>query len=199
MDSVGRIVSSLDEAARLTGGLPTLSGDELKQMIGLSLDKGYEFLYPDVSLDKRDTWKAHYAQQFREDNPTPAALYPNVFETLNKLKEAGYLLAIATGKSRVGLDRAMDETGTAELFVGTRTADQTASKPDPLMIHELLDSLGITAADAVMVGDTSHDMLLANNAGVDAIAITWGVHDKETLSAYRPVAVIDNIESLLSI
>ncbi|MDD1782738.1 HAD-IA family hydrolase [Enterovibrio sp. ZSDZ35] len=199
MDSVGRIVSSLDAAARLTGGLPILSADELKQMIGLSLDKGYEFLYPEAMLDKRDAWKAHYAQQFRVDNQTPTALYPGVRETLVRLKDDDFLLAVATGKSRVGLDRAMSETNIEDFFVETRTADQTASKPDPLMIHSLLEALDIRPEEAVMVGDTSHDMMLAKNAGIDAIAITWGVHDADTLQAFTPVAVVSDIESLLSI
>ncbi|CZF79490.1 Pyrophosphatase PpaX [Grimontia celer] len=197
MDSVARIVSSLEEAARLTGGLPELSGDELKQMIGLSLDKGYEFLYPDSPLEKLDDWKRHYGQQFRVDNETPIDLYPSSSAFLETLQQRGHLLAVATGKSRPGLDKAIADTGTSAFFVATRTADETASKPDPLMIHELLVQLGVEANDAVMVGDTTHDMHLALNAGVDAIGITWGVHDRETLAAYHPVAIVDSLEALL--
>lgn len=197
MDSVARIVSSLEAAARLTAGLPELSGDELKQMIGLSLDKGYEFLYPDAPLEKLEEWKCHYGQQFRVDNDTPIDLYPSTFAFLETLKQRGHLLAVATGKSRPGLDKAIADTGTSAFFVATRTADETASKPDPLMINELLVQLGVEAKDAVMVGDTTHDMHLAQNAGVDAIGITWGVHDRTTLAAYHPVAIVDSLEALL--
>lgn len=197
MDSVARIVSSLEEAARLTGGLPLLSGDELKQMIGLSLDHGFEFLYPGVPLDKRGTWKAHYGQQFRVDNTTPIDMYAGAKACLSELKHRGHLLAVATGKSGPGLDKAITDTQTSHLFNATRTADVTASKPDPLMIHEILSELGIEAKDAVMVGDTTHDMHLAQNAGVDAIGITWGVHDRDTLNRFSPVAVIDRLDELL--
>ncbi|WP_028024184.1 HAD-IA family hydrolase [Enterovibrio calviensis] len=197
MDSVARIVSSLDEAARLTGGLPELSFDELKQMIGLSLDKGYSYLYPDAPIEKRDMWKKHYGEQFRELNTTSHSLYDGVMDVLTTLKTRGHLLSVATGKSRPGLDRAIQETKTEHLFIATRTADQTASKPDPLMILSLLGELDIEPHEAVMVGDTSHDMLLAKNAGVDAIGITWGVHDESVLSEYAPIAVIASLDALL--
>ncbi|MEZ8080234.1 HAD family hydrolase [Enterovibrio norvegicus] len=200
MDSVARIVSCLEEAARLTGGLPTLSPEQLKQMIGLSLEKGFVFLYPDVPFSLFETWKAHYGQQFRDDNPTPHAFYPGVTDTLDTLKNAsGKVLGVATGKSRIGLDRAMGETDSQHFFAATRTADETLSKPDPLMIHALLEELGINQEQAVMIGDTSHDMLLANNAGIDAIGITWGVHDAATLSQYHPVAIINTLPELLKL
>ncbi|WP_394210028.1 HAD family hydrolase [Enterovibrio calviensis] len=197
MDSVARIVSSLKEAARLTGGLPELSADELKQMIGLSLDKGYCYLYPNAPLDKLDEWKKHYGEQFRDFNTTPHALYDGVVDVLTALKEKGYVLAVATGKSRIGLDRVMLETDTGHFFAATRTADLTASKPDPLMILELLDELNVQPHEAIMVGDTSHDMLLAQQAGVDAIGITWGVHDEAVLSDYSPVAIIASLDALI--
>ncbi|WP_407330617.1 HAD family hydrolase [Enterovibrio sp. 27052020O] len=197
MDSVARIVSSLSEAARLTGGLPQLSSDELKQMIGLSLEKGYRYLYPEAPPEKFDEWKKHYGEQFREVNTTPHALYGGVVDVLTTLKDKGYVLAVATGKSRIGLDRVMLETDTGHLFTSTRTADQTASKPDPLMVLSLLEELNVQPHEAVMVGDTSHDMLLAKNAGVDAIGVTWGVHDEVVLSQYSPVAIIPSLDALV--
>nr|WP_277818322.1 HAD-IA family hydrolase [Enterovibrio baiacu] len=200
MDSIARIVSCLEEAARLTGGLPTLSPEQLKQMIGLSLEKGFVLLYPDAPYSLFETWKAHYGQQFRDDNPTPHGFYPDVATTLDTLKNAhGKLLGVATGKSRIGLDRAMGETESQHFFAATRTADETSSKPDPLMINALLEELSINKEEAVMVGDTSHDMLLANNAGIDAIGITWGVHDAVTLSGYNPVAIVDTLPELLTL
>lgn len=124
-------------------------------------------------------------------------MYPGAKACLTVLKQRGHLLAVATGKSGPGLEKAIGDTQTAHFFNATRTADVTASKPDPLMIHEILRELDIEAKDAVMIGDTTHDMHLAQNAGVDAIGIAWGVHDRETLSRFSPVAVIDSLDALL--
>ena len=169
-------------------------------MIGLSLEKGFVLLYPDAPFSMLSTWKAHYGQQFREDNLTPHAFYPDVADTLDSMKNThGKVLGVATGKSRIGLDRAMAETDSYHFFAATRTADETASKPDPLMIHALLEELGVNREEAVMVGDTSHDMLLAKNAGIDAIGITWGVHDAITLSEYHPVAIVNKLPELLTL
>lgn len=197
MDSIGRIVSSLEAAAALTGHLPTLAPEQLKQMIGLSLEKGYSLLYPDADPKWYPHWIAHYRQQFVHDNPTPCQLYPGVKTTLRALRSNGFKLAVATGKSRAGLDRALAETGTADLFDVTRCADETASKPDPMMIEEILTQTGVGAAQALMVGDTHHDMQLAANAMVDRLGVTWGVHDQNTLQAYAPIAVVDSLNRLI--
>lgn len=198
MDSVPRIVSCLSEAAKATGGLPDLDGHELKQVIGLSLERCYEVLYPEAPKSMYETWKGHYRDQFVDLNPVPHYLFDGVADTLTALKERGLKLAVATGKSRVGLDRAFGEAGIEALFDASRTADETASKPDPLMIVELLEELGVKPESALMIGDTSHDMKLAINAGVDAIAVSWGVHTKEELSSYSPVKVIEDIRELLA-
>lgn len=198
MDSIGRIVSSLDSAARLTGTLPLLEDEALKQMIGLSLEKGFTFLYPEADLAHYPVWVEHYRQEFVSDNKVPSHLYPNSRAVLEHLKHNGLMLAVATGKTRVGLDRAMRETQTQALFAATRCADETRSKPDPTMINELLDELGVAPEDAVMIGDTNHDMALANNAGVDAIGITWGVHGADVLSQFRPKHIIKDLRELVA-
>ncbi|SIN80444.1 HAD-IIIA family hydrolase [Salinivibrio sp. ES.052] len=197
MDSIGRIVSSLDAAARLTGQLPILPPERLQSMIGLSLEKGYQLLYPDADPAWYPNWIAHYRQQFVHDNPTPCQLYPGVKETLVELKAQGFQLAVATGKSRAGLDRAMAETGTHDLFSVTRCADETASKPDPQMLDEVLAQTGIPRDRALMIGDTGHDMQLAINAGMARLAVTWGVEGAASLSTYEPVAVLNSLNELM--
>ncbi|WP_081755281.1 HAD-IA family hydrolase [Salinivibrio socompensis] len=197
MDSIGRIVSSLDRAARLTGQLPVLPPERLQTMIGLSLEKGYQLLYPDADPAWYPNWIAHYRQQFVHDNLTPCQLYPGVKDTLVALKAHGFQLAVATGKSRAGLDRAMAETGTQDLFVATRCADETASKPDPQMLDEVLAQTGIAREKAMMIGDTGHDMQLAVNADMARLAVTWGVEDTASLTPFAPVAVLDSLTALI--
>ncbi|WBA07826.1 HAD-IA family hydrolase [Salinivibrio kushneri] len=198
MDSIGRIVSSLDAAARLTGQLPILPPERLQTMIGLSLEKGYQLLYPDADPAWYDDWIHHYRQQFVHDNPTSCQLFPGVKNTLMSLKAQGFELAVATGKSRAGLDRAMMETGTQDLFAATRCADETASKPDPKMLDEVLVQTGIPRDKALMIGDTGHDMQLAINAGMARLAVTWGVEASASLSAFEPVAVLNSLNELVS-
>ncbi|WP_242412969.1 HAD-IA family hydrolase [Salinivibrio sp. MA351] len=197
MDSIGRIVSSLDRAARLTGQLPVLPPERLQAMIGLSLEKGYQLLYPGADPAWYPSWIAHYRQQFVHDNPTPCQLFPGVKDTLVALKAQGFQLAVATGKSRAGLDRAMAETGTQDLFVATRCADETASKPDPQMLDEVLAQTGIACEKAIMIGDTGHDMQLAVNADMARLAVTWGVEDHASLKTFGPVAVLDSLTALI--
>ncbi|WP_235607606.1 HAD-IA family hydrolase [Salinivibrio kushneri] len=197
MDSIGRIVSSLDAAARLTGQLPILPPERLQTMIGLSLEKGYQRLYPDADPTWYGDWIHHYRQQFVHDNLTPCQLYPGVKDTLMSLKAQGFKLAVATGKSRAGLDRAMAETGTQDLFSVTRCADETASKPDPQMLDEVLAHTGMPRDKALMIGDTGHDMQLAINANMARLAVTWGVEDSASLSTFEPVAVLNSLNELV--
>ncbi|WP_077667610.1 HAD-IA family hydrolase [Salinivibrio siamensis] len=198
MDSIGRIVSSLDAAARLTEQLPILPPERLQTMIGLSLEKGYQRLYPDADPAWYADWIQHYRQQFVYDNPTPCQLYPGVKNTLISLRAQGFTLAVATGKSRAGLARAMAETGTHDLFSVTRCADETASKPDPQMLDEVLAQTGIPRDKALMIGDTGHDMQLAINADMARLAVTWGVEGAASLSTYEPVAVLNSLNELVS-
>jgi phosphoglycolate phosphatase len=139
-----------------------------------------------------------YRYHFLSDHLAPSTLFPGALETLNELDRRGYLLAIATGKGRVGLQRSLEDTACARLFVATRCADETASKPNPQMLIELMDLTGAAAAETLMIGDTEYDMQMARNAGVGSIAVTYGVHDRERLLAHTPLACIDNIREVLA-
>ena len=118
-------------------------------------------------------------------------------EVLEQLHVRGYRLAVATGKARAGLNRVLAETGLAALFVDTITADEARSKPDPLMLQYLLDRQQLRADQAIMIGDSEHDMAMAAAIAMPRIGITWGVHDAPRLQQFAPLAVIDDLQSLL--
>jgi phosphoglycolate phosphatase len=115
---------------------------------------------------------------------------------LHALKDRGHRLAVATGKSRRGLDEALDQVGLRALFDATRTAEETAGKPHPQMLHELMDELGVAPERTLMVGDTTHDLQLAINAGTPALAVSFGAHPVAELEALRPLAVLHDVPSL---
>lgn len=108
----------------------------------------------------------------------------------------GHILAVATGKARRGLDRAFGHSGLEPYFHASRTADETFSKPHPAMIQELLEQLMVPPERAIMIGDTSHDLEMARNAGIDALAAGYGAHPPETLAGYRPVALCGSFAEL---
>jgi phosphoglycolate phosphatase len=117
-------------------------------------------------------------------------------DMLAALRARGHLLAVATGKSRKGLDRAFDTLGLREYFVASRCADEGFSKPHPGMLHALFDVTGKSATDAVMIGDTTHDLQLAENAGTAAIGVTYGAHERVLLVAHQPLTLVDSVSAL---
>jgi len=123
-------------------------------------------------------------------------LFAGVRELLVELTEAGAQLAVATGKSRRGLDRAFAATGLGMFFAASRCADETAPKPHPAMLHELTDELGVSAGRTVMVGDTTHDLGMARSAGTAAIGVAYGAHPREQLAALAPLAIADSVAAL---
>jgi phosphoglycolate phosphatase len=136
-------------------------------------------------------YKHHFLAQ---DASIP--LFDGARETISELHGAGYWLAVATGKSRIGLDRALQSSTMTEYFHATRTADQTFSKPHPAMLLEIMDELGLEPARVLMVGDTTHDLQMAINAGVDALAVTHGAHPAAQLRALQPLALLDDFAGL---
>jgi len=134
-----------------------------------------------------------YVKYFLELDQQPCRHFEGAFELLSRLREQGSLLAVATGKSRRGLQRALDQTGWEPLFDATRCADETRSKPHPLMLHELLNELGALPQQAVMVGDTEYDMAMAETAGIERIGVSYGAHAPERLLRYRPWRIVDRL------
>ena len=194
MDSTAVIASSIQAACRDLG-LNEPSDAAAKHVIGLGLQEALRQAVPDLQENQRDDLVARYRHHFlAQDEAIP--LFEGAQQTIAELHAAGHLLAVATGKSRQGLKRAMQASGMESYFHATRTADQTFSKPHPAMLLEIIDELGVLAPRVLMVGDTTHDLQMARNAGVDAIGMTHGAHPVDQLLALEPLALLDDFVGL---
>ena len=195
MDSQARIVACL-QAAAADLGIPVPAPTAARDVIGLGLREAVERLFPDAGPGEVTELADRYRHHFLGDHPTPSTLFPGVIETLEGLAEAGYLLGIATGKSRRGLDTVLVETGLGPLFHASRCADETFSKPHPQMLEEVMAVLGAGPADTLMIGDTEYDMQMARNARVPALAVGYGVHAADRLLAEGALACLERIDQL---
>jgi phosphoglycolate phosphatase len=195
MDSEERIVDSIQVAARECG-FPVLSDYDSKQIIGLSLEKAILGLYPNAEQSQVVAMAEAYTQYFLEDSKIPMQAFDGAESLLFNLKQYGLKLAIATGKSRKGLDQVLGECGFGVYFDMTRTPVESASKPDPLMLKQILAEFSLSVDEAVMIGDTTFDMEMAQNIGMDCIALSHGVHQMELLAEYNPVAQLDSLQEL---
>ena len=195
MDSIARIVSSMQAAAHHCQ-LTIPSVQSVKDIIGLSLPKALDILFPAASPSQMSALVGQYQFQYVEGDNTPAPLFEDALFLLEALTENNKLLAVATGKGRQGLQRVLSATQTEHFFHASRCADETLSKPDPEMLFSLLTELNIEPEEAVMIGDASHDMKMAQAAGIDRIGITLGVHDRDILNGYQPIAIVDSLIEL---
>lgn len=196
IDSATKIVGCMQEAA-LDMRLEVLEPKVIKDIIGLGLPEAIQTLYPLLEAEGVTEYRQRYSDHFVAADQTLCPLFPGAFETLDTLKAQGHLIAVATGKSRKGLARALIQQGWEALFDATRCADETASKPHPRMLNEILAELGVPAAEAVMIGDTEFDMAMARSAGVSRIAVTYGAHEVERLQRYEPDLCIDHLPMIV--
>lgn len=195
MDSQARIVACLQCAAD-DMQLHPLPENTLKNVIGLGLNEALLSLYPQLKADRVTQFADRYRYHFLTANDTPSGLFADVRQMLELLAAKGFMLAIATGKARRGLEPVLIETGLKSLFHGSRCADETRSKPHPQMLEELLDEFGVSADEAIMVGDTEFDMLMAKSLEMDALAVSYGVHDKADILKHEPLSCVDSIDEL---
>jgi phosphoglycolate phosphatase len=195
IDSIERIVRSLQYASRHVCGIG-LSEDKARSVIGLGLHEAIEHLHPQLDAVEVKSVADCYRQNFLYDSTVPELLFDGVEDMLQQLIADDYALAIATGKSRTGLDRAMNKHKLGHYFATTRCAGENRSKPHPEMLNSILDELDTPAKNAVMIGDSEHDMLMAGNAGVDAIGVTHGVEEAESLMVHNPLTCLDDITDL---
>jgi phosphoglycolate phosphatase len=197
MNSTPTIVDCLQKAcADLDLDIPP---DSLaSHVIGLGLHDSLKIVLP--NLDEGDyplvteRFRHYYLSRDHE-----IILFQGIVELLTDLKAKGHLIAVATGKPRYGLDRTLKFHGLTQFFHDTKTADQTRTKPHPQMLLELLDTWNLSPKDLVMIGDTTHDLKMASNAGVDAIAVTYGAHPREELLKMNPKACVDEVKDLRAI
>ena len=162
----------------------------------MGLHEAVKTLFPLLCDADVERFATRYSLNFRAYDQTPSKLFPQVAEVLASLKKANYLISVATGKSRAGLNRVLSALNMTDIFDGSRCADETLSKPDPLMVHELLDQFELAPDEALMVGDTEFDLDMAHRAGIPSIGVSYGAHSKDRLLQYNPVAVIDEFISL---
>ena len=194
MDSTHNIVAAIQGACR-DMNLPGPSADDASWVIGLSLESALRTAVPALTDDLVPAFLARYRVHYLIRDPE-LKLFAGAGELLASLAGMGVLLAVATGKSRVGLDRALAATGLGPVFDATRCADETFSKPHPAMLLELMDTLSVEPDRVVMIGDTSHDMKMAANAGVAGVAVTYGAHSASELRECLPAALVSSVAEL---
>jgi len=194
VDSQSEILAAM-ATAFATENLPLPPRAAILSIVGLSLPQAFARLCPDAAPDLTRRLVTAYKAGFNaHHHPDISPLYPGAREVLTQLHaDPATTLAVATGKSRRGLDRIIDRHGLHGIFASLQTADHHPSKPDPAMIHAILAETGIAAAQAVMIGDTSYDIDMGRAAGVRTVAVTWGYHPAAALNAD---ATIDHFAAL---
>lgn len=195
IDSAARIIDSMQRAARDLN-FRELSDDAVRNIIGLGLPEAIRELIPDVDTQGIEQMRTRYGHHFLTENTTPTPLFEGAAESLQVLKERGYRLAVATGKSRKGLNKAFEQTGLGHLFECSRCADETTSKPDPHMLEEILAETQVAAKDALMIGDTEYDLEMGQRAGTGVVAVSYGAHHVDRLHQYQPVLQMDHFTDL---
>lgn len=194
MDSTLSIVRAIQLAFRdMEMAVP--SDEKARHVIGLGLAEAMRYLDP--QLDDADVLRVvDYYRHYYLSRDHEIELFAGVREALNRYKRQGFWLAVATGKSRKGLDRALQNSGLADLFDVTRTADETFSKPHPAMLEQIIDFTGGDSRRTLMIGDTSHDLLLAQNARADGFGVSYGAHPRHELEQYPSVSIADSFAEL---
>ena len=176
-------------------GLPVPDAASARYVIGLGLRDALAHVAPALPPERYPELSLHYRRRFLARDPE-IPLFDGARELLDELADAGYLLAVATGKTRIGLDRAMAASGLAGRFHATRCADESRPKPHPEMLLHLMDALAVTPASTLMIGDTTHDLELARDAGADAVAVAYGAHPPEGLVRLGPRATVHSMQEL---
>nr|WP_245399286.1 HAD-IA family hydrolase [Pseudomonas syringae] len=194
-DSVGRIILSMRSAA-IEMGFEVRDDPAIKGIIGLGLPEAIRTLYPQIDEGQIIGFRQHYADSYMALDNVPSPLFEGVVESMQAFREDGYHLAVATGKARRGLDRVLKANGWADYFDITRAADETASKPDPLMLNEIMAHCGVTPQRSLMIGDASFDLLMARNAGMDSVAVGYGAQPLECLRQFEPRLAIEHFSEL---
>ncbi|WP_373976390.1 HAD-IA family hydrolase [Chitinibacter sp. SCUT-21] len=195
MDSTGMIARSIQRAFDDVG-LAVPSEQEARYVIGYGLTEAMAHLAPDANEAQIrqvvDAYRGHFLAKDQE-----LKLYDGVEEGLARLRDANFRMAVATGKSRAGLDRVLNATQLTGFFEVTRTADEAFSKPHPAMLEYILEYAAVEPARAVMVGDTTHDLQLAINAGTASLALTYGAHEGDALQDLQALALFDEFDALV--
>ena len=194
MDSTGAIVASIQAAARDLGIQPP-SDERAQHIIGLGLIDALRHALPDLPAERyRDVAERYRHHYLLRDEAL--RLFDGAAGLIDELALAGYRLAVATGKTRKGLERAFAASGLGPRFHASRCADECHSKPHPQMLEELIAEFGVTPEATLMIGDTTHDLLMARNAGVAGLGVAYGAHPRQTLEAESPLYCAADVAQL---
>jgi phosphoglycolate phosphatase len=194
LDSAAAIVEAITAACRDLG-LPPPPAERARHVIGMGLHDALRHALPELPESRYpqlvERYRHHYLARDHE-----LQLFAGAAELIAELSAAGFLLAVATGKSRLGLERALRHSGLGPFFHASRCADECFSKPHPQMLDELLDELAVAGERSLMIGDTTHDLQMARNAGVAALAVAYGAHPVAALDAMQPLACVQELAEL---
>ncbi|AAZ18128.1 probable phosphoglycolate phosphatase [Psychrobacter arcticus 273-4] len=193
MDSIGLIVESMHIAGKAHGF--TTTDKAVKDIIGLSLMKGIELLYPQASAEQKLLIQQSYADYYIANSQRTPFFAP-IENMLQTLQQQNRRLAVATGKKRKGLDRVLDASDSHHYFVMTRCADEAGSKPDPQMLTDILQCTEQQVSDAVFIGDSIYDIQMANSLGMTSIAVNYGTASSDELAAQQPTYQVDTPQAL---
>ncbi|MBT6411412.1 MAG: HAD-IA family hydrolase [Betaproteobacteria bacterium] len=196
VDSTAHIAKSIQNAYA-DNDLPVPNETAAKHVIGLGLVDTFNYLSPDLTKEQHLGIVDRYRHHFLDADKTIHS-FKHVTEGLQNLVDRNYLLAVATGKSREGLDRALTKVDFGHMFSITRCGDEGFPKPNPDMLNFIMDDLGVFPDRTLMIGDTTHDLLLAHNAKTKSIGVTYGAHEKNKLAALNPLACVDSFEELMA-
>jgi phosphoglycolate phosphatase len=193
-DSTQIIVRCIQSAVVDVGGQkPT--DEQAAYVIGMALMPALAHAAPDVPKDKYpmlgERYRHHYAAHHND-----LSLFDGILPMLQALREKQHLLTVATGKSRKGLDDALHQVALRGMFDGSRTADETAGKPNPRMLNELMAEFGVSPERTLMIGDTTHDLEMAHNAGCASVAVSYGAHGTSDFGRWNPLTVANNVSEL---
>lgn len=194
MDSTAVIAASIQSACRDLK-LPVPDDATARHVIGLGLMQALRHAVPDAPEAMYEPLMQRYRHHFLAQNDA-IPLFDQARDTIAELHGAGYQLAVATGKNRNGLDHALQSTNMGEYFHATRTADRTFSKPHPAMLLEIMGELDVAPERTLMIGDTTHDLQMAVNAGVAAVGMTHGAHPAGQLRELKPIALLNDFAEL---
>ncbi len=195
MDSEHRIVTCMQAAARDIGqAVPQHRA--VREIIGLGMNEAVERLFPEFGKEQRERFISVYRTHWLGNGVPASSLFPGAREVVEWALANDYLLAVATGKSRLGLDKVLEETGLDDCFHVTRCADEAFSKPHPQMLQDILVDLDTPPDQALVIGDSEYDMQMAANARVDAVGVLHGVHDSERLLASGASHILEDLPEL---
>ena len=195
-NSADKIITCLQQAAT-AAGVERRSDAAIRNIIGLGLPEALQQLYPDLDSVGYDLLRHHYVTCFLDADQEPSPFFDGVMEGLQHLRDQNFLLTVATGKSRRGLDRVLDNLQLTDFFHGSRCADETASKPHPQMLSELLVEFSRPAEEAIMIGDTEYDMAMAQQLNMPRVAVSYGAHEIDRLQAYQPLLMVDRFSDFV--